>query len=152
MVYQWKTGYFKTDAKVAGEVFCQLEQTVGLTAKTIVDASRNEDAPLHGEFEWDDAIAGELWREQRARVMIQNLVVRTEEKDDARIVRAFIKLEEASDYESITTILADVEKTTSLLSLALKELQQFQRKYSDLKELAGVFKEIEKVQGLREVS
>lgn len=152
MIYKWKTGYFKTSAETAGKVFSELEQTVGLTAKTVVDASRAKDAPLHNEFEWNNKIAGELWREEQARTMIQNLVVQIDDNPDTPPTRAFVKLEQQAVYEDVRTVLADVQKTTSLLQMALKELTQFQRKYSDLKELAGVFQEVEKVKQLKETA
>lgn len=147
MVYKWKTNFYKVDADVAGKVFEELNETVGLTAKSVVDASRDENAPLHNEFEWDDAVAGELWREQTARVMICNLTidVKTDEKSEMP-VRAFMSVEHDSPvYESITTILTDENKTERLMNMAMKELISFERKYATIEALAGVFREIDKL-------
>ena len=146
MVYQWKTGYYKTDAEVAGKVFDELEKTVGLSAKTLVDASRDETAPLHDEFEWDDAVAGEKWREQIARVMIGNLVVTVEDKPEAPPVRAYVQIEPSTgQYENIETVLKSAEKTDTLMLTAMRELNNFERKYSNLTAFAGVFREIRKL-------
>lgn len=151
MAYKWKTGYYKADAEVAGKVFEELDKTVGLNAKTLVDASRDESAPLHDEFEWDDAIAGEKWREQKARVMICNLTITVEEAKDSTPVRAYVKIEDNTDnYESIEAVLKSEEKTDSLMMMAMKELSWFQTKYASLKELTGVFKEIDKLKNKEE--
>lgn len=146
MIYEWKTNWFKTDANVAGKVFDELDKSVGLTAKTVVNASRAKDAPLHNEFEWDDAVAGEKYREQQARVMINNLVVRVEDKPEAVPTRAYVMVSNDSvQYENITVVLSDEDKTKKLLDNAMKELTWFEKKYAELEALAGVFQEIEKL-------
>jgi hypothetical protein len=63
MVYKWKdAARLKTDAQTAGEICEKLEKNGGLTAKRLADESRPEDAPLHKEFEWNDATAAEAYR------------------------------------------------------------------------------------------
>ena len=146
MVYEWKTGFYKVDAETAGMVFAELDNTVGLTAKTLVEASRDESAPLHNEFEWDNDVAGELWREQQARTMICNLVVRTEDKPDAPEVRAYVVVSDDNKrYENIHTVLQDEDKTAKLMKAAMRELIAFERKYYTLEAMTGVIGEIEKL-------
>ena len=143
MVYQWKkASYIKADANVAGQMCEQLEQTVGLTAKSLLDANRPKEAPLHGEFEWDDSKAAEQYREQQARHIINCLCVKPE-KSDQEPVRAFFTISQPS-YESISVILQSVEKHSSLLDLALKELNAFKAKYNTLTQLEPVFEAIDK--------
>ncbi len=143
MTYEWKTGYYKASADVAGSVCKELENTVGLTAKNLVDASRPEDAPLHKEFEWRDDIAAEKFREQQARVLISNLVVITEE---AAPVRAYISINSAGQsYESIEVVLKDEDKRMQMFARALNELDCFRKKYASLKEFSGIFAEIDKL-------
>lgn len=145
MVYQWKSASrIKADAQKAGEVFERLEKSVGLTSKTLLDESRPEDAPLHNEFEWDDSIAAEAYRETQASYLIRMLCIAPEE-ETSEPVRAFFQTELTSGYESIFRIIKSEEKRPALLDLALKELLAFQKKYQMLTELAGVFSEIEKV-------
>ena len=111
-----------------------------------MDASREEGSLLHDEFEWDDAVAGEKYREEQARKIIINLAVTVEDREDGGVERAYVSIDRGSkSYESITTVLADTEKTTALLDLALRDLQAFKQKYARLKELAGVFREIDKL-------
>lgn len=67
MVYEWKeAAQIKADAQKAGEMLENLEKTVGLTPKNLVEASRDESAPLHNEFEWNDTKAAEKYRETQA--------------------------------------------------------------------------------------
>lgn len=146
MVYEWKTRWRKVDANEAGKVFEKLEQTVGLTAANVVEASRAKDAPLHNEFEWDDSVAGERWREQQARVMIADLVIKVEEVPNAPTVRAFVKVEPVEpNYENIRTVVMSEDKTQALIEIAKGELESFKRKYRDIEEFSALFKEIDKI-------
>lgn len=144
MVYQWKqASYIKADANVAGKMCEQLERTVGLTAKSLLDANRPENAPLHNEFEWNDSKAAEQYREQQARHIINCLCI-VPESNDEQPVRAFFTIAQ-SQYENLSVLLSTQEKTDSLLNMALRELRSFQNKYSTLKKLQPVFDAIEKV-------
>lgn len=144
MVYQWKkAAYIKADANVAGQMCEQLERTVGLTAQNLLDANRPEDAPLHSEFEWNDSEAAELYREQQARHIINCLCIKAEEGTEEP-VRAFFRVSKP-EYESLSVILSNAEKHSSLLDMAYKELKAFRTKYNTLKQLQPVFDAIEEV-------
>ena len=144
MIYQWKEASFiKSDAQKAGAVFEKLESTVGLTPKSLLNASRPEDAPLHSEFEWDDNAAAEKFREAQAGHLIRCICVKPEEAK-AQPIRAYFKVEE-STYSNIAIIQADSEKMSSLLDIAKKELAAFEKKYQALKELQPVFDAIKEV-------
>ena len=65
----------KADPNAAAAQFEQLEQTVGLTQQTVLDANRPADAPLHNEFEWDDTEAAEKYRLHQAGHLIRSLVI-----------------------------------------------------------------------------
>lgn len=147
MIYEWKSGFHhKVKPEVAGAVFEELEKEKGLTAQTLVDASRPEDAPLHREFEWEDSIAAEKYREQQARVLIAHLTVRMEEVKEAPPTRAYVSLkDDTSKYEHIATVLADTKKTDALFDVAMKELIAFKTKYANLKQFAEVFAAIDKL-------
>ena len=146
--YDWKTPFMKVSADVAGKEFERIDKKRGLTAEAVVDESRPEDAPLHDAFEWDDAVAGEEWRKQQARVMIGNLVIQVEELPESPQVRAYVMIDKtASVYESTKVILQLEDKKQALMRIAMRELQSFQRKYSDLQEFARLFAEIDRLSG-----
>ena len=148
MIYEWKTGTrHAVKPEIAGAVFEELENKDGLTAHTLVDASRPKNAPLHKEFEWDDAIAAEKHREHQARMMISHLMVRIAEVEEAPPVRAYVSFkDETLTYENIATVLVDEEKTNALFDIAMKELEAFKRKYSNLEKFAGLFAEIDRLE------
>lgn len=147
MVYQWKSiSRIKADANEAGAMFEHLEKTVGLTPKKLLEANRAEGTPLHNEFEWDDSVAAEAYRENQARYMIQMLCIKPEENEESNTpVRAFFKTTESSGYESVGVILRSEDKHTAMLARALNELEAFQRKYAALLELAPLYEVIETI-------
>lgn len=160
MVYEWKSTakyHIKADAQTAGAVCEELEKKGGLTAEALVDVSRSYDAPLHGEFEWDNNVAAEKYRVSQARYIIRALVIKREDVDedgniveeepDAAPVRAFFTVDKQAGYESTQKILTCAEKRTALLDTAMKELHSFERKYQTLTELYPLFLEIHKLDG-----
>ena len=138
MNYEWKqASHIKVDANIAGMMCENLEQTIGLTPKTLLDANRAEDAPLHSCFEWNDGEAAEKYRESQARHIINCLCIKTEQVEQPT-VRAFFNIQKTS-YESTGVIIRQEDKYAKLLDTALKELEAFKRKYISLKELQPVF-------------
>lgn len=146
MVYKWKdAARLKTDAQTAGEICEKLEKSGGLTAKRLVEESRPEDAPLHKEFEWNDATAAEAYREEQARYIIRSLIVQPEATKN-EVVRAFFPMAEHKVFESLPVILSDAKKTDALLDMAMRELKAFELKYSTLSQLAPVFEAIKAIE------
>lgn len=156
MVYKWKTGSFMTgDAQVAGEVCEGLCADGGLTPEALVDASRSEDAPLHGMFTWDDSRAAELWRRHEASRIIRCLVtVVTPDRqgygEEQSPVRSFVSIshEDATrKYERIDFVLRDESSRSSMLLDAKRDMIAFQKKYGHLSELVNICKAIDEFVG-----
>ena len=148
MVFQWKQGaHIKADAQPAGVLCSRLEAEGRLTARALLDESRDENSLLHGEFEWNDGIAAEKYRENQARHIINCLVTVHE---SATPTRSFFNVEcKTAEYRSVTAIMQDADGRDQLLSLALRELDAFKRKFNSLSELAAVFAAIEEIQEKR---
>lgn len=145
MVYKWKTGFYKTPASVAADVMEGLSQNGGLTAESLVDASRPEDAPLHNEFEWNNDKAAELYRQDQARTMIQSIVVINEASPAQETTRAFVHIQqgESKQYEPIQVVIRDEDKLKLLYETAKRELEAFRNKYKGIKAFEKVFLEID---------
>lgn len=145
-MYAWKEGSrHKVKADVAGSVCEQLEKKGQLTAKRLLEVSKPKDAPLHTEFEWDDAKAAEGFREQQARLIINNLTV-TISKQEAEPVRAFFNIDRTeNNYTATLSIIKNQDSYKALLQQAIRELNDFQRKYNSLNELAPVFRTIKQI-------
>ena len=148
MVYQFKRGsHIKADAQTAGEMCEKLEKTVGLTPENLLDANREENAPLHDAFEWRDDVAAEKYRVHQAGHIIRCLCVVSESEQRQEPVRAFFKFQEADSYESTAVIIQRADGHAQLLALARKELEAFVKKYKLLEELAPVMQAIRIVNG-----
>lgn len=154
--YGWAVdGQFPVEAKVAADTIRDLQRSLGkdaITAKELLDASRAEDAPLHSCFEWNDNVAAEHWRRYQALKLINSIKV-TIIKDDKPPIetRVFLNIAASPKAEGqfsyYETVLNNPVQCGNVLEFALKELQAFQRKYSNLQELAGVFKAIDDLAG-----
>ncbi len=148
MVYQnkyiFKQGSFiKANAQVAGEQCERLASEGRLTAKELVNENRPKDAPLHGAFEWRDKVAGELYREHQARHIMNCLLI---VKENAEPVRVLLNIErQSAEYKHIDAILQSEDDTRKMLKMAMSELEWFEKKYRQLKELAEVFAAIDKI-------
>lgn len=138
MVYQWKPGArIRADAQEAGDILNRLEREGRLSAKGLLDESRPENAPLHKEFEWNDGVAAENWREHQARHIIGSILVIPEKSEP---VRGFFKIERSDNrYESVQTILESVEKTNLLLEEAFREFARMESKFKALDRLQRVW-------------
>ena len=147
----WKSGsHHKVDAQVAGDECSRVEREVGLTPKNLVDASRPEDAPLHSEFEWDDTLAAERYRETQASSIIRHLVTVEVDGKEVPETRSYVSVpakdttdnDSKNAYVNIYKALTEPETKDLVLRRALSELRAFERKYKNMSELAGVFSAI----------
>lgn len=139
-INSWKINKYPVSADVAKKEFDRIYEKFGeLTAKSVVDENREETAPLHACFEWDDAAAAERYREKQAGDMIRCLVTIKEPEDNGEpvIVRAIVKTTEK--YEPITVAIKSAEKYAVLLQDALNDAKWFMQKHSQLSELKNVF-------------
>lgn len=148
MIYAWKAAsQIKADPIAAGQLFEKLEAEGALTPKNVVDRSRPEKAPLHGEFEWDDETAAELYRQRQAGHLMRCIVTvdetkkHTEGEEEAVPVRAFYPVSVVSvprQYVSIKTVMSNQELYDNVLARAKRELRSFVEKYNTLEALAPV--------------
>ena len=153
--YAWRDGRnMGCSAQDAGELIERLEKENGeVTKESFLNASRPEDSPTHNCFEWDDTKAAEKFRLHQSLNVINavQVIVVSEEKDNKeKRVPAFVKVttqtaKEQASYNSISIALSDKIKREIVLKNAVKELKSFKQKYSQRKELAKVFEEIDKL-------
>lgn len=145
LIYQWKIpGVIPVNAQTAGEELERIYKRDGsVEPETVVLESKDEKAPLHKCFEWDDKKAAHKYRVHQAQGIIRALVSVNETPSKPKGVRAFVSVE--SEYQPIKVVMSDEKKRAFLLQSALCELKSFQTKYSDLQELASVFAAIKEV-------
>lgn len=143
MVYQWKMpGVVPVDAQVAGEELQRIYSERGvLEPATVVEESRNESAPLHGCFEWNDEVAAEKYREDQARFIIRTITVKSEPTNTIPTeVRAFVSVQR--EYKPIEVVVENEDLMSALLKTAAEELTAFKRKYNKIEQLKDVIEAI----------
>lgn len=146
MIYQFKIpGIYDVDAQTAGEELNRIYEKHGsLTPEDVVAESRDEHAPLHSVFEWDDSIAAERYREQQAGTLIRAVVTVAEDNAGAKQeVRAFVNTR--VNYQPINVVLATPDMTEFMLSKAMDELMAFRRKYAALSKLRPLIEVIDEM-------
>lgn len=151
MVYKFKSGVrFSVSPQVAGETLEGIRETYGsLTARLVVEESRDKDAPLHGCFEWRDAVAAEKHREAQARHVIRSVTITFENESKLeREFRAFVHIgnqepEESETYIPIQVAMASQTLRAKVVARALTELEAWKQRYRGYDELAQYFIAIE---------
>lgn len=140
--YEWKIpGLFKVDPVVAGEVCEQLATSDGgLTPASLVEISRDVNAPLHNEFEWIDSIAAENFRKIQAAGIIRNLVCTVVKTNGEEVKdRQFISAPGGkSEYVPLHVGLDRDDFNRQLLKRAYNDMLIFVARYRRLSELSQV--------------
>lgn len=136
---EWKIkGLYKADAETVYKEITALGDS--FSPADIVEAARNESSELHKCFEWDDSVAAEKYREHQARMVITQLVVRTETTDNTPVsVRVISSANAMNSYMPTKMLIRSEPEYADLLERAKRELQAFQQKYSTVVELQDIF-------------
>ena len=118
-----------------------------LVPEQVVESARPKSSPLHGRFTWDDGEAADKWRIHQARMLINVCVEVLGDGLSKSPVFVSLSVDRGSGtgYRLTTTVMGDSEMRAQLLKDALSDLNTFQKKYQDLKELAEVFSALRKV-------
>lgn len=117
------------------------EENGKLTPKTVVAAARDEDHPLHHQFEWDDAVAGERYREQQAAKLIRTVKISYTSGGESKSARAWVATyadpdvtEEPSGYLPTEDVAQDDFTRKLVLRQAEREWLSLKRRYEHLSE------------------
>jgi len=120
-----------------------------LRPERVVAAAQPKESILHKYFEWDDTEAAVEYRLHQARTLIRCTVRYVKLNGDRRPVRVFTSLREdrfdSGGYRLMVNVLSSKTLRRQMLEDALAELQQFERKYNDLRELSEVFAASKKI-------
>ena len=137
--YKYKfDGLHKVSADIAGRICQELTETEeGLTPQKLVDVSRDENHPLHDEFEWDDSIAAEAYRITQAKQLIRDITIVKEEEQKKD--RGFVITPGGNHvYVPLNDALNNEEWKNNLLNAAKRDMIAFIAKYRRLQELTAV--------------
>lgn len=161
--YAWRWN-MPADAETVGAELEKIQEEYGeLTPTIVVDSARPDNSPMHKLFTWDDAVAGELHRQNEARFILRNLRIeytRKDEQDEPKIlkVRAFLNVETNDDdaeddtpveprrvYMSTSAAFQNPQHRRYVLDRAKSELEMWRNRYAALREFDGVISEIDAV-------
>lgn len=136
---KWKiSGLYKADAQ---KVYEEIGDK-SVSPEEVLNKARNEKSELHKCFEWNDGVAAEKYRLQQARMIINLLVIKTENKDDEPI-RVFQISSEKNVYQPTRFFIQNPDEYQILLRRAKGELQAIRNRYKTLSELEAVFDAID---------
>lgn len=149
------------DAQVVGELLEAIGGKAGEDPTSdvlgeFVRRSEPEDAPTHKYFEWDDAVAGNLYRREQGRRIIRMVMVEVVVNEQTVRKQRFMESLRVSkddeegqsagrQYVSIDQIKADPKLATVMLRQALNELITFQNKWKQYREVYKEFGELDRV-------
>lgn len=154
VIYGWRSGSrVSLDAQKVGEVIGRLTKRHNgvLEPGHIVDAARDESSPMHPHFQWDDAAAAELYREDQARELVRSLTVDISRSNlESRPIRAFVNVETGGErgYVSTATAMSSEDLRKQVLQRAFGELEAWRARHAELSELARIFSAIDETRGL----
>lgn len=119
------------------------ERDGGISPVVVVEESRPEDAPLHPEFEWDDPIAAQKYREVQARQIIRSVVLvsQPELNETAPVIRAFVSVHNPAGnkpqsrlYKPTLDVLRDPDESEQVKKRFRNELLAMRQRYMALLE------------------
>lgn len=124
-----------------------------LTAAAVVLYAKNTKSALHDQFDWNDTTAAQKHRLRQAKQLIQRVVVKIEGSDLAP-TRAFVSVRMDEDaplsFTRIDVAMRDKRMRDQLLDDAREDLLRFRKRYSELQELADLFKVIDNIVGSKQ--
>ena len=141
----WKVkGFFKADAETVYKEITALGDS--FSPEQIVEAAKDEKTELHKCFTWDDTVAAENWRRHQARMLVAQLVVKTETSDNEPVsVRVIASASARNEYKPIVKLLEVEQDYADLLARATRELQAIRAKYKIVTELREIFEAIDEL-------
>lgn len=147
---RFQPGAVKDAAEVGAHLEFLRQQSKGeLTPEDVVQDARNPNSPLHSFFEWDDTAAAEQHRLQQARGLIKAVVAVYVQPDKPAVrTKMFVHVNEpgAPHYREKSHAMSQKKTREMVLRRAWNELQQWRRRYADLKEFADLIPVIDEVQ------
>lgn len=147
--YSWKSmGFDNVDPQLVGEELEIIERNGELTHLHVLEyAKRHKDSELYKCFEWDDSVAGEMYRREQASRVVSHIAYtvvdeNTEEKSYKQKVYVSLQNENKQRvFKHISKVLQDDDDYEQLLQKCRDQLSRVKKDYErllnreDLKEL-----------------
>lgn len=113
-----------------------------LTAEATLQAAKDEESPLHSQFEWDDSLAGHHYRIAQARALIRRIEVTMPDDETESRVQKYVSLRSdrkkpGGGYRETSEVLSNEKLLTELEETAKKDIDGVLHRYEMLKELCA---------------
>jgi len=159
MVYKAARGSLLTDDQ-AQKYGDHIASTFGnghieVTAEDLVEDARQASAPTHDFFEWDDTEAAAQYRLNQARYLLRSIHVVVEHNERETETRAFVRVnvqeqdkEVRRVYTSVQYALSEDQLRAQVIEEALRQLENWRKRWAEYDELATVFSAVDKARAL----
>jgi hypothetical protein len=151
MEYVWNDGYrAKVSAEIVAAELSKIDAEMSfIDAEIVVRKAKSSRSPLHTVFEWDDTVAGHEYRLTQARTMIRSLRVVVEENAPAKRTYwhnvSTTGTTTASTYVHRDKLCSEKVLLESTLREVVCQLKGIRARYSELKELGDLWKQIDEL-------
>ena len=149
---------YKNTEKFTPEVISEVlevQETYGLTAENILRKASKKSSSLYEFFDWDNSSAGEKWRLQQARGLINEIKIIVDDKEIYAFENVNISVESTKvtdskmskfssrEYKPIIEIMNNEDYRKQLIYRALSEASYWKERHKELVELSPIFSSIE---------
>ena len=149
---------YKNTEKFTPEVIdeiLEVKDTYGLTAENILRKASKKSSLLYEFFDWDNSLAGEKWRLQQARSLINEIKIIVEDKElyafenvnvtvkDEKTQKKSLSKFGSREYKTIIEVMNNEDYRNQLIHRALAEATYWKLRHAELIELNPIFISIE---------
>lgn len=144
----------KFTPEVIDEVL-EVKDTYGLTAENVLRKASKKSSALYEFFDWNDSSAGEKWRLQQARSLINEIKIVVEDKVLYAFESVNVFVDDKKDsnkkpskfgdreYKNIVEIMDNEDYRGQLIHRALAEVSYWKERHEELTELSSIFDTVE---------
>ena len=140
----------KFTQEVIGEVL-EVQKHFGLTAENLLKKASKKSSSLYDFFDWDNSSAGEKWRLQQARSVINEIKIVVNDKEIYAFESVIVNVEDLKptvsvqkgfnkrEYVPIVEVMNKEEYRKQIVQRALAEAVYWKERHSELTELSAIF-------------
>ena len=149
---------YKNTEKFTPEVISEVlevKENYGLTAENILRKASKKSSSLYEFFDWDNSSAGEKWRLQQARSLINEIKIIVEDTEIYAFENVNVAVQDADtknvspskfgsrEYKTIVEVMNNEDYRNQLIHRALAEAAYWKERHAELIELNPIFISIE---------
>ena len=132
------------DPQSIGESMAAAAEAAGghLREEALHEAAKDPSHAMHQHLEWDDTVAGKLYRFTQIRQIIRLVAVADDESNEAP-ARAFYSIADkgGTSYRTLNDVMTSVHLQEILLAGAERDLKAFEARYRDLTDICDIVRD-----------